>query len=183
MKEEIRSWKSERKKKKEIIFFFFFALAPLPSTNWRTLIQMSSTLYSSNLALFHTTKFMRQTRSAVSCSSAASPSNCKQDSGSHAELLQRKLKFETLRGCKLGISRYPDFEYNAEGGIGTATAAGADGDLLQVSFDITTLYIPPLSGTTTKFLGLPLPPFLNIVVIPELFKGTISRATGKVTTN
>lgn len=144
---------------------------------------MSSTLYSSNLALFHTTKFMRQTRSAVSCSSAASPSNCKQDSGSHAELLQRKLKFETLRGCKLGISRYPDFEYNAEGGIGTATAAGADGDLLQVSFDITTLYIPPLSGTTTKFLGLPLPPFLNIVVIPELFKGTISRATGKVTTN
>ncbi|XP_074576612.1 uncharacterized protein LOC141833128 [Curcuma longa] len=141
---------------------------------------MSSTLNSSNLALLHATRFMRRTRSVVSCSSAAIPSNCNQDSGGHAELLQHKLKFETLRGCKLGISRYPDFEYNAEGGIGTATAAEAGGDALQVSFDITTLYIPPLSGTTTKFLGLPLPPFLNIVIIPELFQGTISRVTGKV---
>ncbi|XP_042454100.1 uncharacterized protein LOC122038422 isoform X1 [Zingiber officinale] len=141
---------------------------------------MSSTLNSSNLALLHTTRFMRRTRSVVSCSSAASPSNCKQDSGGHAELLQHKIKFETLRGCKLGISRYPDFEYNAEGGIGTATAAGTGGDALQVSFDITTLHIPPLSGTTTKFLGLPLPPFLNIVITPELFQGTISRVTGKV---
>lgn len=29
------------------------------------------------------------------------------------------VKFKTQRGCKLGTSRYLDFEYDALGGIGT----------------------------------------------------------------
>jgi hypothetical protein len=94
------------------------------------------------------------------------------------------LKFKTLGGCKLGISRYPDFEYDAEGGIGTGSGTKVrDSELndeISVSFDIKTLYIPPLTSATTKFLGLPLPPFLKIDIVPEFFQGRIDRESGKV---
>ncbi|XP_022140932.1 uncharacterized protein LOC111011473 [Momordica charantia] len=91
------------------------------------------------------------------------------------------LHFKTLRACKLGISRYPDFEYNAEGGTGTASAeTDGSGDQVSVSFDVGTLYIPPLTTETTKFLGLPLPPFLKIDILPEFFHGNISKESGKV---
>ncbi|XP_008783353.1 uncharacterized protein LOC103702626 [Phoenix dactylifera] len=94
------------------------------------------------------------------------------------------VRFETLEGCKLGISWYPDFEYNAKGGIGTAIGrkedeARNDDDTISVTFDVGTLYIPPLTGATTKFLGLPLPPFLKIDIVPESFQGTISKESGK----
>lgn len=95
------------------------------------------------------------------------------------------VKFKTLGACKLGISRYPDFEYDAEGGIGTGSGSKVpDSDPLNneisVSFDIKTLYIPPLTGATTRFLGLPLPPFLKIDIVPELFQGSIYPESGKV---
>ncbi|KAL6977651.1 hypothetical protein U1Q18_026441 [Sarracenia purpurea var. burkii] len=94
------------------------------------------------------------------------------------------VKFKTLGGCKLGISRYPDFEYDAEGGTGdgTGTQIGdddANGEI-SVSFDVKTLYIPPLTSGTTRFLGLPLTPFLKIDIVPELFEGIIERESGKV---
>ncbi|GMN44674.1 hypothetical protein TIFTF001_013884 [Ficus carica] len=96
------------------------------------------------------------------------------------------VNFRTLRACKLGISRYPDFEYNAEGGKGTGSGSKVpetnfnDGDEILVSFDVNTLYIPPLTSSTTKFLGLPLPPFLKISIDPEIFRGSIDQNTGKV---
>lgn len=92
------------------------------------------------------------------------------------------VKFKTLSACKLGISRYPDFEYNAEGGTGTGTGtteSNSSGEV-SVSFDLDTLYIPPLKTATTKFLGLPLPPFLKIDIVPELFRGSINQESGKV---
>ncbi|OIW20560.1 hypothetical protein TanjilG_14959 [Lupinus angustifolius] len=95
------------------------------------------------------------------------------------------VSFKTQRACKLGISRYPDFEYDAEGGAGTGSGAKvttqnqANNDL-AVSFDLETLYIPPLTSSTTKFLGLPLPPFLKIDIIPEAFHGSINQESGKV---
>lgn len=94
------------------------------------------------------------------------------------------VNFKTLGGCKLGISRYPDFEYNAQGGTGTGTCTKAkdssDLNTVSVSFDMKTLYIPPLTSGTTKFLGLPLPPLLKIDIVPELFQGTIDQDSGKV---
>lgn len=94
------------------------------------------------------------------------------------------VSFRTARDCKLGISRYPDFEYNAEGGRGKGSGAEvtenlADNELL-VSFDLETLYIPPLTSSTTKFLGLPLPPFLKIDIVPLVFQGNINKESGKV---
>lgn len=94
---------------------------------------------------------------------------------------QYNIKFQTLQACKLGISRYPDFNYNAKGGQGIATGKEAENsEELSVLFDVGSLYIPPLTGTTTRFLGLPLPPFLKIEIAPELFQGTINSTSGKV---
>lgn len=50
----------------------------------------------------------------------------------------------------------------------------------SVDFDVKTLYIPSLSTATTKFLGLPLPPFLKIEIVPEIFRGIINLEFGKV---
>ncbi|MQL93107.1 hypothetical protein Taro_025741 [Colocasia esculenta] len=92
-----------------------------------------------------------------------------------------RVEFRTLPGCELGISRYPDFAYDASGGAGTGGGEeGGAGDSVSVSFDVGTLYIPPLTGATTRFLGLPLPPFLRIDIVPELFRGLIDRGTGQV---
>ncbi|XVF54056.1 hypothetical protein PTKIN_Ptkin05aG0150500 [Pterospermum kingtungense] len=93
------------------------------------------------------------------------------------------VSFKTLGACKLGISRYPDFEYDAEGGTGTGTGTAtklADGNELSVSFDLKTLYVPPLTSATTKFLGLPLPPVLKIDIVPQLFQGNINPESGQV---
>ncbi|CAN6239606.1 unnamed protein product [Urochloa humidicola] len=88
------------------------------------------------------------------------------------------VEFRTREGCRLGIGRYPDFAYNAQGGRG---AGGADeSGTVVVDFDVASLYIPPMSGATTTFLGLPLPPFLKIDILPESLGGTIDRATGQV---
>jgi hypothetical protein len=48
-------------------------------------------------------------------------------------------------------------------------------------FNVASLYILPTSGATTRFLGLPLPPFLKIDILPEALGGTVDRATGQVT--
>ncbi|KAL0548617.1 hypothetical protein IC582_013072 [Cucumis melo] len=92
--------------------------------------------------------------------------------------------FKSLTACKLGISRFPDFRYNAEGGTGTGSVKihddNSSSSRLLVSFDVGTLYIPPLTTQTTKFLGLPLPPFLKIDILPEFFQGSINQESGKV---
>lgn len=94
------------------------------------------------------------------------------------------INFKTKSACKLGISRYPDFEYDADGGIGNGFGAKAknqdDNDIILVSFDLETLYIPSLTSSTTKFLGLSLPPFLRIDIVPEAFHGSINQESGKV---
>ena len=95
------------------------------------------------------------------------------------------VEFRTREGCRLGIARYPDFAYDAEGGRGVGAGRGAgsgEGGTVLVDFDVASLYIPPMSGATTRFLGLPLPPFLKIDILPEALGGTIDRATGQVYT-
>lgn len=94
------------------------------------------------------------------------------------------VEFKTLEACKLGISRYPNFEYDARGGWGAGTAKRNtktdSNDAVSVCFDLETLYIPPLTSTTTRFLRLPLPPFLRINIVPQLFQGSICQESGKV---
>ncbi|XP_021730156.1 uncharacterized protein LOC110697120 [Chenopodium quinoa] len=90
------------------------------------------------------------------------------------------VEFKTKGGCKLGIARYPDFVYDAEGGFGSGSGKNESNGKILVEFDVDKLYVPPLTSGTTKFLGLPLPPFLRIDIVPEIFKGCIDQESGKV---
>jgi hypothetical protein len=56
-----------------------------------------------------------------------------------------QVKVSTEKECALGVSFYPDFAYNAEGGGGTGkvTAMDIDGKV-AVSFDPLSLSIPAL---------------------------------------
>uniref|UniRef100_J3LFU2 Uncharacterized protein n=1 Tax=Oryza brachyantha TaxID=4533 RepID=J3LFU2_ORYBR len=58
--------------------------------------------------------------------------------------------------------------------------ARADSGTILVEFDVSSLYIPAMSGATTRFLGLPLPPFLKIDILPEALRGNIDPASGQV---
>ena len=44
------------------------------------------------------------------------------------------VKFKTLGGCKLGISRYSNFGYDAEGGIGTGSGTKVSDSELMMKF-------------------------------------------------
>ncbi|KAH7422697.1 hypothetical protein KP509_12G021000 [Ceratopteris richardii] len=93
------------------------------------------------------------------------------------------IEIRTLRNCKLGIAMYPDFVYNADGGGGYGTSEKLSDGKFAVKFDTDELHIPAVEGKTTTFLGLPLPPFLCIQVVPKSLEGLIDRSTGKVELN
>jgi hypothetical protein len=86
----------------------------------------------------------------------------------------------TLAGCELVIGRYPRFRYNARGGraVGQAKSTGSGPIALHFAAETTT--IPALSGHTTRFLGLPLPPGLSVAIQPIRLSGTWEPATGEL---
>lgn len=71
------------------------------------------------------------------------------------------------RPSRLAISVYPPFAYDATGGGGVAAVTkGQDGGRLGLAFDAATVAIPPLDWRTGRWLGVPLPPFLRIDIVP-----------------
>jgi hypothetical protein len=91
------------------------------------------------------------------------------------------LQLQTEAGCGLVIGRYPRFRYDARGGGGPAELGAPDDDGWQpLVFDPFSLRIPALTGRTTRFLGLPLPPGLAIAVHAEQLDGRWQPATGGV---
>lgn len=87
----------------------------------------------------------------------------------------------TGANCALAIGSYPRFRYNGSGGGGLGNASEPTSDGWQgLEFDPTTLVIPPLSARTTRFLGLPLPPGLQIVIEPQRLQGRWHPASGAV---
>ncbi|KAJ7529687.1 hypothetical protein O6H91_15G062000 [Diphasiastrum complanatum] len=91
-----------------------------------------------------------------------------------------KVELRTLRGCALGVSWFPDFVYNGEGGGGVGYAEELPEGLVGMRFDTEAIHIPPLSHSTATFLGVPLPPPLRIRVKPQLLEGIVDLRTGKV---
>ncbi|GFY81950.1 GroES-like zinc-binding alcohol dehydrogenase family protein [Actinidia rufa] len=69
-------------------------------------------------------------------------------------------------------------------GTGTIKIEEDDSNIgeVLVSFDLEKLYIPLMSAMT-RFLGLPLPPFLKINVVPKLLHGIICQKSGKACSN
>lgn len=98
----------------------------------------------------------------------------------------------TLSTCKLAISIYPPFSYDATGGGGAAVASSpastatlpasvppAPPAATALAFDPSRLTIPSLTWRTTRFLGLPLPPGLEIAVTPLNLAGWVDRESGQ----
>jgi len=97
------------------------------------------------------------------------------------ELKVVKLQLSTNRGCGLAIAGYPHFSYDARGGGGACDLGpGPSSGARALSFDPSSLLIPPLNWRTTRVLGLPLPPGLEIAIAPEELAGSIDTANGAV---
>jgi len=79
------------------------------------------------------------------------------------------------------IGSYPPFEYDARGGGGEATSLPTEqNNILHISFSSETFSIPPLTSETTRFLSLPLPPGLKIVMYMNKLEGSINKNSGEV---
>lgn len=99
----------------------------------------------------------------------------------------------TLPTCKLAISIYPAFAYDASGGGGTAVTTHPASDAADLpagvppppasatalAFNPATVTIPTLNWRTTRYLGLPLPPGLEIAVTPRALGGWVDRPSGQ----
>lgn len=100
------------------------------------------------------------------------------------------LRLSTAPGCSLAINAYPRFRYNASGGGGTGVllttsaggcAADRGGDTrLACHFPPDELVIPPLNWRSTRLLGLPLPPGLEIRIEPQRLEGWLNPAEGEL---
>ncbi|GBG91725.1 hypothetical protein CBR_g53539 [Chara braunii] len=93
------------------------------------------------------------------------------------------VKMTTGDNCYLGVSVYPDFEYNAGGAGGIGTAVDQSDDRIALRFDCDHLLIPPVKWDTAKFLGIPIPPPLRIDIQSKSLEGYMDRSTGKVELN
>ncbi|CAK9238226.1 unnamed protein product [Sphagnum jensenii] len=91
-----------------------------------------------------------------------------------------RVELHTHDGCGLGVSRFPDFVYNAEGGGGSGHAIQLPDGCWQVKFEASDINIPTVGYETTTLMGVPLPPPLRIDVVPETLEGIIDKASGKV---
>ena len=101
-----------------------------------------------------------------------------------AESPWQPLQLHTLSACRLAIGRYPAFLYNGRGGGGPGqTTESRDGGASILRFPAETLSIPPLNSTSTRFLGLPLPPGLSIAIAAEDLSGRWSPERGAIALN
>lgn len=91
------------------------------------------------------------------------------------------VRLRTAAGCSLAIGAYPRFQYDASGGGGQGVLDASDTRgrrLLQLPQD--QLVIPPLNRRTARWLGLPLPPGLEVRILPEKLEGWLEPANGAV---
>jgi hypothetical protein len=91
------------------------------------------------------------------------------------------IRLHTLDGCSLAIGRYPRFRYNASAGGGVGVLDPTTNAAEQsIRFPLEQLSIPPLNSRTARFLGLPLPPGLQVSIEPVRLEGTIHPHSGAV---
>jgi hypothetical protein len=91
-----------------------------------------------------------------------------------------RVMLETLADCRLAVSAYPEFAYNAAGGGGAGTVTPRADGLLDLDFDAAALRIPAVQASTARVLGVPIPPPLRIAIRPRSLRGTLNPATGVV---
>lgn len=90
----------------------------------------------------------------------------------------KRVRMRTLPTCKLAVSWYPIFSYNAAEGGGDGSVEDLGGGRSKLTFDPQALNIPALNYKTASIFGVPIPPPLNIAIVPQRFEGTLDRGTG-----
>ncbi|MEB3351742.1 MAG: hypothetical protein VKM01_05390 [Cyanobacteriota bacterium] len=90
------------------------------------------------------------------------------------------MRLVTLSGCALAIGGWPRFGYNARGGGGEATVCPRANGRLGLIFEAAGLRIPPLNSSTTRILGLPMPPPLTLRILAERLEGDLDPVSGAV---
>ena len=81
----------------------------------------------------------------------------------------------------LGVSSWPDFDYDASGATTLGVVEAPDEkhpDALRLRFDVRTFEGPPVCGRTTRVFGVPLPPGVRIDIVPLSLRGWLDPATG-----
>ena len=88
---------------------------------------------------------------------------------------------KSLKGCRLSIGSYPQFEYDASGGGGEARVFATDNrNIKYLKFSNQAFSIPPLTRQTTKFLNFRLPPGLKIEMNMDRLEGTLNLKSGNI---
>tara|TARA_Y100001968_G_scaffold218544_1_gene201230 strand:- start:28 stop:588 length:561 start_codon:yes stop_codon:yes gene_type:complete len=91
------------------------------------------------------------------------------------------IQLQSLKHCKLAIGSYPHFNYDASGGGGKAIVADIEKNNIQrIQFSPNRFIIPSINIRTSKILGLPLPPGIEIKILLEKLEGTILKEKGEV---
>jgi hypothetical protein len=94
---------------------------------------------------------------------------------------QQAVQLKTASRCSLAIGGFPRFSYDASGGGGSGLLLPFDSQGRRpLQFPAGGLRIPPLNGRTGRFLGLPLPPGLQIQILPQRLEGWLDPASGAV---
>ena len=89
------------------------------------------------------------------------------------------LHLKSLQGCQLAIGAFPQFKYDASNGGGIACVCPTQTKgIHSLDFNAKEFFIPPLNWKTTKFLGLPLPPGIQINIHVDKLQGTINYSNG-----
>jgi hypothetical protein len=81
----------------------------------------------------------------------------------------------------LGVSSWPDFDYDASGATTLGVVEPPDPkhpDALRLRFDVRTFEGPPVCGRTTRVFGVPLPPGVRIDITPLSLHGWLDPKTG-----
>lgn len=86
---------------------------------------------------------------------------------------------KTLADCQLAVSVFPTFSYNAADGGGSGSVRPGPDGRLQLTFDPASLVIPPINYQHAAILGVPVPPPLNIAIVPRRLEGFLDPATGR----
>lgn len=83
--------------------------------------------------------------------------------------------------CSLAIGAYPRFQYDASGGGGVGVLHPGDSEGRRpLHYPHEQLVIPPLNRRTTRVLGMPLPPGLEVRIHPETLEGWLEPDSGAV---
>ena len=86
---------------------------------------------------------------------------------------------KSLKGCKLAIGSYPQFQYDATNGGGKASIICSEKDNIKyLIFDSSKFVIPPLTWRTTKILGISIPPVIKIEMQMKKLEGTLNELSG-----